>query len=257
MNKNILSSTILLRALIITLVCVFSVLPLIYASPIYEQNTLINLKIPCTNNGTFCSISARCNVTIINPQGTIIKNNVAMTRNNSLYNVTLLESETGVKGEYEFTPCCVDGRESNCNSLIFEVTKTGSKLSTAEGIVYVIFLVAMIFTILLTLWGAVMIPFRNPRSENDIVVGVNDLKYLKVFCIVFTYLLLMFIFGITRSIMENFLYVEGAYKVFNFLFWMMLSFTWPGIVVGLVFTVILFLRDKQLKQMLERGVPYR
>ena len=83
------------------------------------------------------------------------------------------------------------------------------------------------------------------------------MKYLKIFLMVISYILLMFIFGIVRSITANYLSINGAYRLFNFLFFLMFSFMYPLFVTSLILTVVMYLSSKKLQKALERGVPIR
>lgn len=235
------------------------IMPLVIAQsqPVYKQGTAINLKIPCLNNGTYCSESATCNATILGPLGGIIKNNEVMTQNNSIFNITLSANDTETLGQYEFTPCCNDDSSTECSSLVFLITKTGNEIKTSESIIYVVFLLTLLFVFILTLYGAIKIPFRNKRDDDGNIVGVNDIKYLKVACIVFSYVLFLFLVGVVKSIMENYLYINGAYRVFNLLFWIMFSFLWPLVVLSFLFSLIMIVNSAKIKKVIKRGVPLR
>ena len=248
--------------LLMFMVLVFTIfttltMTLVHADPIYKQNWPINLQIPCTNNGTYCSAFAVCNATVINPNGTTIRNGASMTQNGSFFNISLSASEVSQAGEYQFTVCCVDGAATNCVDLIFLVNPTGSELSTPQGIIYVIVLILSIFIFLLVLFGAIRIPFKNQRNDYEAVVNINDLKYFKILLIGFSYLLLLWITFLIKGIASNYLFLNGAYNFFNVIFWVLFSALWPGVILSLYITLVLFLNDKKLKDLIERGIPSR
>ena len=139
----------------------------------------------------------------------------------------------------------------------FIVTVSGTILSTSQGILYMIFLLLSLIFFFLSMYGAIIIPFRNYRSEHGYIIGVNDLKHIKVFLIAISYLLLMSVFGFARGISANFIPEIAFYKLFNWLFFFMLSLLYPIMVVSLLFIVIMFFQDKRLKNDLERGAIFR
>jgi len=239
------------------LILLVLMIPLVSAIPVYQSGSTIDLKIPCTNNGTYCSASAVCNATVINPKGDLIRNGEGMTQNISIFNVSLISEDTEILGTYEFTVCCVDGGDTSCKTLTFKITPNGNDLGIAEGIVYIIFIVALVFIFLLFLYGSIKIPFSNSRSDDGKIISFNDMKYLKVVCMVFSYLILMAIFGIMRQITANYLYLNQAHKTFQWLFWFMLSFVYPIIVVSVILMLVMFFESKKIKKALERGVPIR
>lgn len=225
----------------------------------YKQSTPVDLKVPCTNSTDgLCSDSASCNITIIDPENKEVISNLTMTNQMMFrlyFNFTLNETHTRKNGEYSRIVYCCDNNECGISTANFNINVGGKELTTGEGLVYVIFLIASIFIFLLCLWGALIIPFKNQRDEEGRVVSVNDLKYLKIVCIVLSYILLMWIFGILRSITSSFAILDGASKLFYYLFWIMFSFVWPAIVLSLLFTLIVFLESKKLKKAIDRGIP--
>jgi len=160
-------------------------------------------------------------------------------------------------GIYSWVAFCCDGTSCAGGYGSFEVTQTGSVLSTAQGIIYIVFLIVILVIFTFSLAGAIKIPFNNHRDSSGKIISVNDLKYVKIFLMVISYILLLFIFGITKSIMENFLFLDNASKVFSWLYWIMWSFMWPIIVLSLLLTLVYFLQGLKIKTSLERGVPLR
>jgi len=132
MNKQII---IIMMGLIIL------ALPMINAAqPVYEQNVINQINVPCTNNGTYCSATATCNATILNPSGDVIINNQAMTKNNSLFNYSLTADQSSEVGQYELNIACVDGGLTNSKTLNFFISTTGEKVELPNIIVVIVFL---------------------------------------------------------------------------------------------------------------------
>ncbi len=90
-------------------------------------NSELNLKRTCFNNGTWCSSSAECNITIQYPDSSILKDNVLMTNQNSYHNITILKSEVNQLGFYEALMVCTDPSNdlSGADSFQLEVTGDG------------------------------------------------------------------------------------------------------------------------------------
>ena len=53
---------------------------------VYQQDKEVDLKVPCFNNGTYCSGSATCNVTILYPNSSVLVDNQLMTNGGSYHN---------------------------------------------------------------------------------------------------------------------------------------------------------------------------
>jgi len=221
----------------------------------FPQNVDIDLKIPCTLDDVPCSTSASCNITITYPNSSYLINNINMTNlGNGDFNLTTRFIELG---DYPTEVNCNDAGRNATSNFPITITQTGSILSTAQGIVYVIFLIALIFIFLLCLFGAIKLKWRPERGGDGTIIGVNDLKYLKVLLYVASYLLLMFIFGVMRGITANFLFMTGFSGLFKLMYWMMLSFLFPLMVMAIVFAIIAYLKDLKIKESIFRNVPIR
>ena len=93
----------------------------------FKQVTQIDLKRPCFNNGTWCSPSAICNITIQSPNGDLIINNTRMTNQVSYHNVTLAKSQTVSLGTYKADMICGDGGLFGSDTFFYQITPSGDK----------------------------------------------------------------------------------------------------------------------------------
>jgi len=249
----------MLKQITIFILAFLLVLPFVLgeSSFVFKQDDTVDLKIPVTNSdNSIITTSTSCNITIRNGKDVILVQDGIMSFNSAGYfNYTL--NDTSTLGQHPVFITCTDGADNGFSSFSFDITATGDILTTGTSIIYVIFLIAIIFTFGLTVWGAIAFPFKNKTNDLGHILSVNDLKYLKVICIVFSYVLLMFIFGVTRSILANYLFLNGAHRVFNWLFWFMFAFVYPLAILSFLFTLILFLESRKIKRILERGKPFR
>ena len=68
-----------------------------------------------------------------------------MTKRGNEYNYTLISNYTGVLGSYVVNGFCTNGSDDIVWAYDFEVTPSGTDLSIAQGIIYIIFLVIAFF----------------------------------------------------------------------------------------------------------------
>jgi len=228
----------------------------VYNAGLFEKDKVVDLKLPCSYNGTFCSTSAKCNITTRYPNGSYQINNQIMTNTgNGLPNMTL--NKNNETGEYSgFYICCEEGY-CDSSSIIFQITPNGRVLSTAQGILYIIFLLGVLFIFSLCLYGSIKIRWHGKISADGRILGSQDLRYFKIILIAFSYLLAVSITGIMRSIFTNFLLYDNASQVFNWLFWILFSFIFPILVLSVLMMIIVFIDNKRLESALKRGVPLR
>ena len=99
---------------LICLVCMFFIFLSfqVLAEDIYKQNNEIDLKISCINENTksYCSSTSICNITIYNPDSSLIVSNAIMQNQIAFHNYTLNSSYTNQKGNYAGNVFCVEGR---------------------------------------------------------------------------------------------------------------------------------------------------
>ena len=208
---------------------------------VYKLNQAVNLV--QTWNGTICNVS-----TIISPNSTVYAGD-SMTKNGMRFNYTFTSTtELGaynVCGDCDTTAWCAD----------FIISSTGTQLEISQSIIYFVFLIASIGLFGLCLFYAVKLQWKNERDEEGYVIGVNELKYLKLFLIVMSYISLMFVSGLLRSVTANFIPELGVDRFFEWVFWIMLSFMYPLIVCSLIFALVIFLSNKKFQKALEHGLP--
>jgi len=221
----------------------------------FEVDSQVNLNVPCQFNGTNCDVTAVCNISIIYPNETImIDNNLMTNLGNGLPNITL--TDTSVIGEdYKANVVCTQEGISGGKTFPFTISRSGTDLTTGQGLLYLMFMAIALITTATALFWAIRLPFKNVRDEEGIMLSINDLKYLKIFLSIVSYVMIMWLFGIMRSITNNFLTLQGPRLFFEWAYWIMLSFLWPGIVLGFIFSLIIFFNDKKLLAKLERGSP--
>jgi len=141
-------------------------------------------------------------------------------------------------------------------SIGFEITPTGEKLDTSKAIVYSIMLLGITALFIFMFYWMLSIEWSNKFDDHGEIASVNQWKYLKLFLIPVNYVLLMWIFGVARSVSANYLYLPGPTLVFNWAFWILLSFALPLTIVGLFYLIIMFINDKRIYNAIERGTPF-
>lgn len=119
----------------LSIIIVLMLLPLVSASLVYKQGGLVDVRVPCINNGTACSASATCNITVLYSNGTVLDSNKAMTNSGVYHNYSL--SYTWILGTYAATTTCDDSGSYGYDVFEFEITENGKE--NPEGIIVVVF----------------------------------------------------------------------------------------------------------------------
>lgn len=105
----------------------FTELTFVNAEQTFQQDIATNFKIQCIINGTYCTASAICNLTIQYPNATILVNNAQMLNQISFYNYTL--NNLSALGKYTCSATCCDSGFCGTNDCSFSITPSGDSNS--------------------------------------------------------------------------------------------------------------------------------
>ncbi len=241
--------------LIFALVFLMIVVPTI-SSQIYKQATPINISIPCRFNNTQCSTAAICNVTVFdNEEVKVLANQSINASANSFFIVELNETQTANFGTYRIDLFCSNRKIADSPSVTFEVTPTGEELTEAQGIIYMVMLLVGFIIFGLCLWGAIKIPFRDIRDEEDSqILSVNGLKPVKVILGFFAYLCLLFISTIVHDIAQSYLFLNAVEGFFNIVHLVLMFMVYPLFLLTIIVAVKIFVTDKKNQDLLNKGI---
>lgn len=214
----------------------------------FKSGEAIDLIQTCSN----CSYINVSSVTA--PNSTIIVQDAVMSKNGVLFNYSMNGQETigiyNVCGEGD-----LDG-ETTVWCYDFEVTATGFKPDTAQGLIYFILLALSsgIFLVLIVA-GIKVDPDKYKRNSiSGDIVGVNYGKYWRMACWVLAYAMAVWISSLSRTIAENFLNSEGLALFFKALFYILISGALPFFLVYMWILIVSLWTDKKVMTYIERGL---
>lgn len=88
----------------------------------FTNGAAVNLARPCWYNGSYCSTSAICNLTVYYPNNSIFIDNAKMQNNYSYHNYTFTTYTDGV---YFTSMTCNDGGNSGSDTFFFRINSIG------------------------------------------------------------------------------------------------------------------------------------
>ena len=251
-----LNNFIILAGLILTFVMFTSTLPVVSGSDlIYKQNVEINMSLPCVLDGSPCDSDARCNFTSSYPNGSYLAKDEIMTFSlGGDFNTVQTFSLTG---NYPSKMSCTQDGVNGTSNFFIKITPSGEELETSGGILHGIALFASILLFILAAYGATKMPWKNKRNMEGEVIGINNLKWIKITFITVSYLILIWISYLLWQLTERYLLMDGANLFFKMSFWFLMSFFFPLIVVFGAIGILTWLSDKKTHKMLTRGIKVR
>jgi len=157
--------------MLLSIVCIILASSFIIGQLYFKQDSIIDLKIPCFNNNTYCSDIAFCNVTIIYPNGSVLVNNQNMTNSGAFHNYTLDETQTNILGEYNAVTICNDNGVLGSTTFTFQITGTGNENpSDLVMAMFLFFFIAILFYLMLFI-------FFGMKHFKSLDFDLNDLAY--------------------------------------------------------------------------------
>lgn len=160
-------------------------------------------------------------------------------------------------GEYSYIVQCNTTNTGGFDTVNFEVSRSGGTLTTAQGTLMIVFFFGGLLLFVLCGVAAWKFPWNDWHDESGNILNINHFKFVKVLLVYFTYLMLLFIVGMLRGIMFQFIPEVGIYMMFNWAYWIMMYALWPLTIIAIIYAMVRYIHDKKLEDAFARRVPLR
>lgn len=208
-------------------------------------NKQYDLTVSC--GGFDCS---QMNITILYPNSSTFINNQQMTDNIYYANYSLTPDTLGIYPYYYF-----DG--TNRSKGEFQVTTTGNILNLQQALLY--FLIFVIFASLffVLLYMSFTIQSQNMTNRDGEIIKINWKKYLKITCIFFSYLFLVFLVWFMWNITYAYAQWYNLSLFFKYLYYLLIGAATVFFPALFVFAVAHYINDKKIDKFIKKtGLPY-
>lgn len=195
---------------------------------------------------------ATCAVELTDRNGTKIMSGTA-TPDGEHFQMIRPASVVSESGSYAITVVCNTSNLAGYKTAFFEanilgIAYTQEKSTTYMGII-------LFLTILLGgfVYGSVTIPYKDFRGVDGELMGVNDLKYLKLICMFFAYGMLVWISNILVHVSNNLLQDDIMFGFFSMIFLILSKMFYPLFIAMVIFIITKSFQDKKNKNLLGDG----
>ena len=171
-----------------------------------------------------------------------------MTKVGTFYNYTFCN--TSIVGDYIVNGFGDPDGERTAWVYDFTITPTGRILETSDSITHTILTIGSLFFFLLTLWGGVVLPFKNERDGEGKIISVQKLKYFKVGLLFLSYVFFIWMLNLLLALSTNFSILTQYTKFFEVVFSVMNAMSYPLFVFRLIIMSIMAWKDLALKKLL-------
>lgn len=221
-----------------------------------EQTLGIFIKDSCIQLKQTCGNCTYVNITRVSApdSSVLLQGNFSMDKADTIYNKTFCT--TSQLGQYIVDWKADPNGITSAGNFDFFITLTGQKPTTAQGTIYFFLGFLSIIIFCLSLYGAIKIKWKHPRDMKGQIIGLNDLKYLKLFLWFFTYLMLIFITFAFKHVSQIADW-DVAGNWFNFMFWFLVVGLFPTFVLTCVLGFVSFMESKKLNDFFKRGIKVK
>lgn len=251
MNKKIL---ILILAMIFLFPIVVSVGDSVIETGIRftgQQNKVLSIHDTCTVDGFVCGPTFTCEFTILNPDQSILVNNVSTTKVIELYTYNLSSDQTEDIGKYRVTSYCSNVTDAGRLIFFYEITPSGFSQTTSSSISSFIIMLVMFGIIILICYFIIALPYQNIRNEEGTVIAINKLKYVRLILIGFLYPTVVITLNLMNGIAVNFIYLSMFSGTIGFLFEVLIRLIWPFSVIMVMLFIYLMVRDTNFRKLMK------
>ncbi|KKM19096.1 hypothetical protein LCGC14_1659070, partial [marine sediment metagenome] len=208
---------------------------------LYEQHKCVEIK--TILNTTSVNIS-----TISYPNSSIVVSNKEMTKNALTFNYSFCNTSTLGIYLYDYFDA-----EGNTYINDFKVTTNGKEFTTQNSIAYLGFILILLFTFFLTMYGAGRIEWKSKKNDEGKILTINNFKYVKVFLYTLAYFELMFLFGLSYKVTRE-ADIEGFIQFFNFIYQLFLYLLYPLMIALIIIIFVIWINNKKLHERLKLGL---
>lgn len=209
----------------------------------------------CVTIKQICASCSYVNTSISYPNSTLAITNQGMS-NQGGGTWTYEFCNTSKKGRYDVTGSGdLLGTDTGFDVLFFKVSATGTELTQAKAISYTVILIISILIFFGLLFVGIKLPSKNKSDElTGYIIAVSNLKHLKTFLLGLSYLSIMWISYFTWMITHAFLDFTFLSSMFKIIFYTLAISTLPLFVLYIYFTISNFIKDKDIQDLLSRGL---
>jgi hypothetical protein len=188
------------------------------------------------------------------PNDQTLLSNLVATEDETYYSYNILKGNFTEVGDYSYIYNCGNAVEKETGKIDFEITYTGGKLTSQVTTIYVISLFILLVLLVGLLLFSTTLPSSDTKTEDGEILEISNLKHLRPV-----------IYGISWGIMLAILFVMSNLTIaylptlmignlffafYTITFWISIV----GIPLWFAWIFVNIFKDKETKNMLERGI---
>lgn len=230
------------RRIVLVLLFALFLFPLASA---YQKEIPLNVIVGCDKIN--CSLA--WNITILNPNSSILINNQVMSVGDYYANYSLTPVTTGTYFVFLSDTTGINNYDTS-----FDVTYAGEQLTTSQGILYGSLYLVLVLFIIAVLLIMNLLPDENTKSNTGEILSISYLKYLRGTLWMVEWVMLIALLYLSSNLAFAYLSETLFATIFLTLFRVCFSLTPIVVILWVVWLIAKIIQDKEIKSMLSRGM---
>ena len=208
----------------------------------FKQGESVELQQTC-DSCTYVNLSS-----VIYPNSSTSYSNAAMTKNGIEFNYTF--SNTTDLGDYLYKVFGDKDGVTQSETFCFSITPSGDSLDEGKAKLYSILMIAFFILFIATTFIAWRIPMDHHRDEDNQIVSLNKLRYVKPILFFFAYILFVFFFGFVDVLAGSYFSITWIASTFSVIEEILLIGILPAFIIVAWNIIVEMVASKELKEIL-------
>jgi len=209
----------------------------------------------CMNIRVLANCSAINLSEVTNKDQTFVINDV-MTKVGQTFNYSFCNTSVIGTYSYSWNNFCVDCSTNACGNS-FEVTYNGDILTIENSMLQLGLMVILSFLFILIVVNIKHLPSSDIVNEEGILLGINNLKYLRPVLMGISWTLLLALVFMTSNVAIAHLPGTMFGQFFFVIYRIMFLITLPMVFVWFLYIFAKIFRDREIKRLIDRGVEIK
>lgn len=216
-----------------------------------KQDYTFEFHVNNISNGAPINSGISCNFHLYNSSGNHQLSLINSIASSDLdYNFLVNGNNFTEIGNYYYYISCNSSALGGYRAIGLEITSQGDEINTSQSLIYVILLIINLLFLALFLILSVIVPYENKKEntrDGMAITKVTKTKYIKLFCIWFSYGLFLWLITIISGMINNYISFDPikdmlsniylfsstlGYGVTIFMVWMIFLNIWRDIILN-------------------------
>jgi len=202
-----------------------------------------------------CNNCTSCNFTrVMQLNNNTLLSNLTAKKDGTYFFYNISKGNFTSTGEYKYCYECGNSVEQETGCIDFEITYSGTDITGPVASIYILAMVFLVFIFILIVLFINKLPSGDVADEQGMILQINSLKHLRLMMWIiawFVILAMMFLLSnITLAYLPTKMLGNFFFNMYNISF----RITLVGVPIMFAWTIWKLFKDKEMKQMLERGV---